>query len=294
MPEHDLDPALDPELDKLSRRRFVKSAGAGAAAAAALGAVPLGQSKTGDALKDPAILTQEITFESGGQKIGAFLARPRGEGKRGAVIVIQEIFGLNEHIKDVTARVALAGFVGLGIDFFSREGAPPDGAGGFQSLMQFVGKIPDSQVMADIAAGAEYLRKQPYCNGKVGTVGFCWGGRMVMLAAAKVPTLNAGVAYYGRIRQPAKTEAQPAGPIDLVEEMKVPLMGHFGAEDSGIPVADVEALRDALKARNRTAEFHIYPGAGHAFNNDTRPSYRAEAAKLAWQRTLEWFAKHLK
>lgn len=288
---------LDPALDHVSRRQFLGAAGA----SAGLLSVAIEQVRAQDTservAQDPAIVTREVRFPSRGAEktdtIQGFLATPESGGKRGSVIVVFEIFGLNDHIRDITARLARAGFNALAVDFFSREGGAPRTEGGnFQPLMQFVSQIPDRQILQDVRAATTYLKGLPISNGRVGTVGFCWGGRIVMLAAAQVPELAAAVAYYGRIRS-AKTENQPVHPMDLVDQIRVPLLGHFGAEDRGIPVADVEALRDRLKERGALAELHLYPGAGHAFNNDTRPGYQKEAATAAWKRTLDWFRKHL-
>ena len=139
---------------------------------------------------------------------------------------------------------------------------------------------------------SKMLKSLPQSNKKVGIVGFCYGGRVSMILDGYVPELNAAVAYYGRISG-NKTEGQPAQPIDLAEKMKAPLLGHFGAQDNGIPPSEAEKLQDALKQHNKAAEIYVYEGAGHAFNNDTRESYRPEVAKLAWQRTLDWFKKYL-
>lgn len=294
MSTHEIDPALDPTLDHVSRRSFVERLGVGTLAAAVLGKEAMAQEKKTSALEDANLMHEEITLPSGGQRIDGFFCRPKAEGKCGSVIVVQEIFGVNDHIRDIACRVAKAGFNGLAVNYFAREGKPPSIEGGFGPVMEFVSKIPDSQVMGDTRAAVAYLRQRPDSNGKVGIVGFCWGGRVVMLAAAEVEHLDAAVAYYGRIRAREKTAHQPHAPIELVAQMKAPLLGHFGALDRGIPVADVEALRDELKKHGKTAEIHIYEGANHAFNNDTRESYHAEAARLAWKRTLEWFDRYLK
>ncbi len=297
----EIDPALDPRLDQLTRRTFLGRAGAGAAGvvtAAVLG--PQAAAQDADrpkrALEDENLDKRDITYPSkiGEQEtaIKAFLATPKTEGKRGAVIVIHEIFGLNDHIKDVACRLAQAGYTALAPDLFTREGSPPSPSEGFGPLMQFVGKIPDSQIMDDLKAGMRYLRGRPDSNGKVGVVGFCWGGRISMLLDANAPDLNAAVAYYGRISGD-KSANQPAHPIDLVEKMHAPLLGHFGAEDQGIPPSEAAKLRSALKDHGQVAEIYVYEHAGHAFNNDTRESYRPEAAKLAWKRTLDWFARYL-
>jgi carboxymethylenebutenolidase len=222
-----------------------------------------------------------------------FLARPKGDNRRGGVIVIHEIFGLTDHIKDVACRFAQAGYDALAPDLFTREGTPPPLSGGFEPLREFVGKVPDSQILGDLQGAIAYLRRLPTSNGKVGSVGFCWGGRISMLLDAAAPDLNAAVAYYGRISG-NPTPNQPTHPIDVVEEMHAPLLGHFGAEDAGIPPAEADKLRDALKAHDKVAEIYVYEHAGHAFNNDTREHYRPEAAKLALQRTLDGFARYLK
>lgn len=291
MKEVDIDPALNPELDHVSRRAFIEKMGAATVAAAVLDTGALAQG--GKALNDKDLIHENVIFTSQGKEIGGFLCRPKEGAKRGAVIVVQEIFGVNDHIRDVACRFARAGYTGLAVNYFFREGNPPDSSAGFQPLMEFVGKIPDSQIMADTKAAAEFLKKRADSNGKVGIVGFCWGGRVSMLSSAEVPGIDAAVAYYGRIRQPNPTANQPKGPLDLAGMIHAPLLGHFGEKDSGI-TPDVPALRDALKEHHKIAELYVYEGAGHAFNNDTRPSYHAESAKLAWQRTLDWFAKYLK
>ena len=290
----DIDPALDPSLDQLSRRRFMERVGTSAAAATAMAAGACAQENKPGALADSALSQEEVTFKSGDKEIKAFLCRPRAEARRGSVIVVHEIFGLNPHIRDIACRLARAGYNGLAVNFFTREGQPPPLEGGFGPLMEWVGKIPDAQVMADVRAGANYLRSRKDSNGRVGIVGFCWGGRVSMLAAANVNELNAAVAYYGRIRVPQPNERQTHGPIDLVAKTSVPVLGHFGQKDQAIPAADVEAYRDALKKADKTSEIHIYGDAGHAFNNDTRESFHKPTAELAWTRTLEWFGKHLR
>ena len=245
--------------------------------------------------------SQDVTFPSTGANstetaVKAFLVHPAAQEEsqphHGSVIVIHEIFGLTDHIKAVASRLAQAGYTALAIDFFTREGAVPDISQGFAPLREFVGKISDAQLMADIKAGARFLHQQPYSNQKVGIVGFCWGGRVSMLSAANVEEINAAIAYYGRISG-EPTDNQPTYPIDVVAKMKAPLMGHFGAEDQGIPPAEAEKLRAALKEHDRAGEIFVYEGAGHAFNNDTRESYNAGAAKLAWERTLAWYARYL-
>ena len=286
------DPALDPALDQLSRRTLLTRIGAGAAGtlAASLGA------EAAEAAPKMEILRSDITFEAKHKDATAtvkgFLASPKTNHKRGGVIVVHEIFGLTDHIKSVAARLAEAGYDALAVDFFSNAGELPDSKADFKPLMEYVGKISDAQIMQDAAGAAQYLRGLPHANKKIGIVGFCWGGRVSMLFDAESPDLNAAVAYYGRISG-EKTVNQPLHPIDVADKMKAPLLGNFGAEDKGIPPSEVDKLRAALKAAHKTAELHEYEKAGHAFNNDTRESYRADAAKLAWKRTLDWYKKYL-
>jgi carboxymethylenebutenolidase len=293
----EIDGALDPELDRLSRRALLGRATAtvGAATLAPLAGADPAQSSR--ALDDPNLERQSIAFHSDGhghpKEISAFLASPRSSSRRGGVIVIHEIFGLTDHIKDVACRLAQAGYDAIAPDLFTREGSPPPLSGGFEPLMKFATAIPDAQVLADLKAAMKHLRALPNSNHKVGCVGFCWGGRMSMLLDADAHNLDAAVAYYGRVSG-ATTENQPQNPIDVVEKMHAPLLGHFGAEDQSIPPAEANKLRDALARHRKTAEIYVYEHAGHAFNNDTREGFRPEAAQLAWQRTLDWFEHFLK
>lgn len=288
----DMDPALDPALDQVSRRSFLESMSVSTFAVAILGPEAIGAQKSTRALDDTNLVHEEVKFPSRDAQMEGFLCRPKHETKRGSAVVIHEIFGLTDHIRDVACRLARAGFNGLAVNFFTREGRPPEAFG--PELMAFVNKIPDDQIVGDVRAAAAYLRGRSDSNGKVGTVGFCWGGNVSMLADGEIPDLNAAVAYYGRIRLPEGTDrtVKPHSPIELAPQMHAPLLGHFGATDTGI-TQDVPALREELKKHNKTAELYVYEGAGHAFNNDTRPSYNADAAKLAWRRTLEWFDRYL-
>src|SRR5579884_3013849 len=195
----EIDPALDPTLDQLTRRTLLGRAGAGAAglvASAVLG--PAAAQETGAprrALEDDSLDKQDMTYPSrgGGESVAqikAFLATPRTTAKRGSVVVIHEIFGLTDHIKDVACRLAQAGFDAIAPDLFTREGPAPPLSGGFEPLMKFVGAIPDSQVLADLQAAMTNLRSLPHSNFSVGCVGFCWGGRISMLLDATAHDLN--------------------------------------------------------------------------------------------------------
>lgn len=233
-----------------------------------------------------------VTIPVGGAQLDAFVAHPVGEVKRPAVIVVHEIFGLTDHIKDVAARVARAGYTALAPDLFTREGALPLNQG-FEAIRSIVGSIPDARIIDDLEACVGWLRALQGATGKVGLVGFCWGGRVAMLMSSAECNLQACVAYYGRT-EGEKTEAQPSHPLDLVPSVNSPLMGHFGGQDHAIPVDGVKRLEAALGAAGKPSEIYIYEDAGHAFNNDTREqAFNAEAAAAAMKRTMDWFARYL-
>ena len=248
--------------------------------------------RPGFAANSSDISREMIEIDTPNGKISGLLAQPKSGSNRGSVIVIHEIFGLTEHIQDVACRFALAGYNALAPNLFCRGGDPPSIAGGFGPLMEYARSIPDSQVISDVASCADYLNNLETSNRKTGAVGFCWGGRVCLLAAAQIPHLCASVAYYGRIKGEA-SENQPKAPLDLVASMTVPLMGHFGEIDGGIPVKDVEELKQKFTEEGRSPEIYIYPEAGHAFNNDTRETFNETAANLAMTRTLQWFEKYL-
>jgi carboxymethylenebutenolidase len=151
--------------------------------------------------------------------------------------------------------------------------------------------VPDAQVMSDLDAAAQWAAANGGNTKKLAITGFCWGGRIVWLYAAHNPDLKAGVAWYGRVEGPG-TELQPKNPIELVKDIKAPVLGLYGAADAGIPVEGVERMRTALKQAGKTADFHIYPDTPHGFNADYRPSYRKEAAEDGWKRMLEWFRRN--
>jgi carboxymethylenebutenolidase len=237
---------------------------------------------------------EDITYPSGPDQVKATLVRPKTlSGTAPAVIVIHEIFGLNDHIRDVAARLAQAGYVALAPDLYSREGGAPE-ATDFSVIRAFVSKIADDRIVGDLQAGAAYLMGHSAVGNqrKIGTVGFCMGGLYAMLFAAQTPSLGASVVYYGRIR-PDTTPIKPVTPLSLMPRLQVPLQAHYGEADTGIPLPDVEALKLAIPA-GVPNEIYTYPNAPHAFHNDTRPSYREQPAILAWSRTLAFFDRHLK
>ncbi|HEU4752189.1 MAG TPA: dienelactone hydrolase family protein [Armatimonadota bacterium] len=281
---------IEAELD---RRALLKGAaagvvGAGVAGAAVLEADPAA-AQDKQALKDTKILTETVHFKNGDDTINGFLARPKAPGKHGAVILMPGIFGVTDYMKESTAQVAQAGLVGLCVDFYSRQGGAPK-TDDFAVLREVVGKIPDRQILGDLQAGIDYLKKQGYTNGKYGVTGFCMGGRYTLLLAATSPDIRAASPYYGPVmgQGPDRMAA-----IEMTDKIKAAVQGHYGANDMNPKPDDVRAFYEKLKATNPHGEFYIYEGAGHAFHDFSRPSYNAAAASQAWGRTLEFFQKHL-
>ncbi len=236
----------------------------------------------------------EGKIPSGDFQVPIYEARPAGPGKYPVVLVLPEAFGMHEHIKDITRRLAKEGFLSITFEPYAREGGVlnlPDMA----ALRKVIDPIPDAQVMGDLDAILAYAKKHPAARAdRLGVTGFCRGGLYTLLFAAHSREVKAAVPWYGQLK-PAKTAGvRTAGPIDMVAQINAPVLGLYGEADAGIPVADVKEMEAALKAAGRTAEFVIYPGAPHAFYADYRPSYRAEAAKDAWARSVAFLNKHLK
>jgi carboxymethylenebutenolidase len=231
----------------------------------------------------------EIPVEGG--TIPGYRAMPESGVEHPVIVVVQEIFGVHEHIRDVCRRLAKLGYYAIAPELFARQGDVSQVADMQKIMKEIVAKVPDAQVMSDIDAAVAFSRTERADADRLGITGFCWGGRITWLYAAHNEALRAGVAWYGRLEGEA-TELQPKHPIDVVDEIKAPVLGLYGAEDQGIPVESVERMRRALKEANKDAEFKIYPNTGHAFNADYRPSYREEAAKDAWQLMLKWFKRY--
>lgn len=232
---------------------------------------------------DPAIEAQMIQYPGqGGVNIIAYLAKPKGDGPFPAILVCHENRGLTEHIKDVTRRVAKAGYVGLGVDLLSRQGGLEkitDAA----TVPGLLGNAPQAQLIQDFKDGMTYLNAQAFVSkGKFGMVGFCFGGGVTWRVATQAPELKAAVPYYG-----------PIPPIEDVPKINAAVLAMYGETDTRI-TSSAAAIEEAMKKNNKTFEKMISKGAGHAFNNDTGGSYNADAAKDAWAKTLAWFDKYVK
>ena len=208
--------------------------------------------------------------------------------------MIPEIWGMHAYIKDVVRRFARRGFLAITFEPYARTGGVLK-IEDREALMKVVNAVPDAQVMGDLDAIVAYAKKLPEAQAdRIGVTGFCRGGLYTLLFAAQSPDVKAAVPWYGQIK-PAKTAGiRTVGPLDLAAKIKAPVLGLYGEEDQGIPVADVKEMETALKAAGKTAEFVLYPDAPHAFHADYRPSYRENAAKDAWARCLAWFTTYLK
>jgi carboxymethylenebutenolidase len=208
------------------------------------------------------------------------------------VLVVQEIFGVHEHIKDVCRRFAKEGYCAIAPEMYARQGDVSKLTDYREIFAQVVSKVPDAQVMSDLDAATAWAAKTGSGDpSRVAVTGFCWGGRITWLYAAHNPKLKAGVAWYGRlVGQP--TELQPRYPLDVAAELKAPVLGLYGEKDQGIPLEDVEKMRAALAAAKQPSQIVVFPDAPHGFHADYRPSFREAAAKDAWAQCLAWFRKN--
>jgi carboxymethylenebutenolidase len=223
--------------------------------------------------------------------IPAYRARPKGGTNEPVVLVIQEIFGVHEHIKDLCRRFAGAGYYAIAPELFVRQGDAASAPDIDTLIKDIVAKVPDAQVLTDLDAAAAFSATEGADAARLAATGFCWGGRIVWLYAAHNEGLKAGVAWYGRLVGEAN-ELRPKHPVDVAGALKAPVLGLYGGKDEGIPLDTVETMRVALKAANAPSDIVVYPDAPHGFNADYRPSYRAETAADAWARCLDWFKKN--
>lgn len=273
---------------QVSRRAAM--AGTAAFAGYALAVQPVAASTI---VTDTAGLDVGMThFDTGGFHMNAYRARPTGKKNLPVVLVVQEVFGLHEWVKDMVRRYAKAGFYAIAPDLYQRQGDATKIAD-FKNLLPLVQSVPDAQVMGDIDAVARFADTDGGNAAKLGITGYCWGGRIVWLYAAHNPRLKAGVACYGRVLG-KPTDLQPKNPIDLVPAINTPVLGLYGELDKGIPLADVDKMNAALKTAKKPSHLQVFKGADHGFFADYRPSYNEAAAKQGWAEGVAWFRKYLK
>jgi carboxymethylenebutenolidase len=221
-----------------------------------------------------------------------YRAMPAAGGPFPTVLVVQEIFGVHEHIKDVCRRLAKLGYVAVAPELYARQGDVSSMSDVQEIVSRVVSKVADDQVMKDLDATVAWVEKSGGGDTrKLGITGFCWGGRVVWLYAAHNPRLKAGVAWYGRL-EGNTDDLHPKNPIDVAASLHAPVLGLYGGADQGIPLDSVERMRKALAAAHKTSEIVIYPDAPHGFHADYRPSYRPDAASDGWKRLHLWFKKH--
>ncbi|MBD2443862.1 dienelactone hydrolase family protein [Dolichospermum sp. FACHB-1091] len=224
-------------------------------------------------------------------EIPAYRAQPDQGENFPIVLVIQEIFGVHEHIQDVVRRFAKLGYLAIAPELFIRQGDVSK-LSNIDEIRAIASKVPDSQVLSDLDATVDWGVKSAKGNAdKLAITGFCWGGRITWLYSAHNSQVKAGVAWYGRLVGNA-TELQPKHPVDIAAELKVPVLGLYGGKDTGIPLDTIEQIREKLKFSSSKSEIIVYPDAPHAFFADYRPSYREKEAKDGWQRLQKWFKQY--
>lgn len=208
------------------------------------------------------------------------------------VLVIQEIFGVHEHIKDICRRLAHSGYCAVAPELFARQGDVSKMSNVQEILSSVVSKVPDAQVISDLDATIAWAGKSSHADtSRVAIAGFCWGGRIVWLYAANSAVVKAGAAWYGRI-EGDKTQMTPRNPIDYAGSFRAPVIGFYAGKDAGIPLESVQKMRSVLGIVGDPSQIVVYPEAQHGFNADYRPSYDKQAATDAWKKMLDWFKKY--
>jgi len=273
-----------------TRRTALKAAlGVGYAAAA----LPI-MAQTAIKTSADGLVSGEVIIDVNGFKMPAYRSAPAGKTGLPVVLVISEIFGVHEYIADVTRRLAQAGYLAIAPELFVRQGDPSAYGEMAKLQAEVISKVPDAQVMGDLDAAVAWAAANGGDTNKLAITGFCWGGRITWLYAAHQPKIKAGVAWYGRLVG-NNTPTTPSHPVALVGQLKAPVLGLYGAADTGIPLDTVDKMKVELAqgpAAAKASEFVVYPEAPHAFHADYRPSYRKGPADDGWQRLMVWLKRH--
>jgi carboxymethylenebutenolidase len=238
------------------------------------------------------LVAGEVRVPSAGVDIPAYRAMPDKGGPFPTVLVVHEIWGVHEYIKDVCRRLAKLGYFAIAPELYARQGDAAAISDTQKIMSEIVAKVPDAQVIGDLDASLAYAKSSGKADtGHAAIIGYCWGGRQVWLYAAHNPALKAAVSWYG-ILGGGTNDLKPKNPPDVAANLKVPVLGLYGGKDQGISAAQVEAMRETLKSSPSKSEIIIYPEAGHAFHADYRPSYRKEEAQDSWAKATAWLKSH--
>ena len=239
-----------------------------------------------------ALVVDEVKIPVVDGEIPAYLAHPAEGGRFPVILVVQEIFGVHEHIKDVCRRFAKLGYLAVAPELFARRGDVSSTTDINEIVAKVVSKVPDAQVLSDLDATVEWVNNTSKGDtSHLAITGFCWGGRITWLYCAHNPQVKAGVAWYGKLTGPA-SEQQPTHPINIASQLKVPVLGLYGGKDDNIPLDSVERMKKLLANGDSHSDIQVYADAPHAFFADYRPSYRKEAAEDGWKRLQDWLASH--
>lgn len=237
------------------------------------------------------LIVGEVKIPAQDGEIPAYRAMPAKGKNFSVVLVVQEIFGVHEHIKDVCRRLAKLGYMAVAPELYARQGDTSKMTDVKEILETVVAKVPDEQVLCDLDITAAWAASNGGHADKLAITGFCWGGRIVWLYAAHNLNLKAGVAWYGRLTG-EKDALHPKQPLELAKSLMAPVLGLYGGADSGIPVEIVKSFQAELKSASEKSEIIIYPEAPHGFHADYRPSYRSGPAADGWKKLQSWFKQH--
>ena len=278
---------ISPSESTITRRGFVMAtlAAGFALAVRPISAETLTTDQTG-------LTAGEIQIRTSNGHIPAYRAKPEKGTALPVVLVVQEIFGVHEHIRDICRRFAKLDYLAIAPELYARQGDVSKLSSIDDIITKVVSTVPDTQVLADLDATVAWVKESGEGNvEKLGVTGFCWGGRIVWLYAAHNPKLKAGVAWYGRLVGKPST-LQPKHPLDQASSLKTPVLGLYGAEDSGIPLDTIEQMKQALQIAGSASQIVVYPNTPHGFYADYRPSYRKEQAEDGWKRLQDWFKQY--
>ena len=235
----------------------------------------------------------EVKVPTKDGEMPAYRAMPAEGGPFPTVLVVQEIFGVHEHIRDVCRRLAKTGYIAVAPELYARQGDPSKISEIPKLISEIVSKVPDAQVMSDLDATVAWAKANGKADtGRLGVTGFCWGGRIVWLYAAHNPAVKAGVAWYGPLAG-TPSELKPKNPVDVAKDLKAPVLGLYGGADQGIPIDTVDKMREAMRAAKKPGDIIVYPDTPHGFHADYRPTYRKDKAEEGWQRLQSWFKIYL-